>query len=199
MTPSDLEVANSFALKWRAVRKERRSRLGKEMPVAAVQAAALHHPHVEMRRFCLFLLDHYASDQSSETFRRALRDPVAAVREGALHGLACETCRHEDIGVVDVVTDLARLLVSDANADVRHKAVAALARFLDRDGRAREIIADVARHDSDAAVRAVAQSVVDSGQPHIHRRKRALRETRRTARRAAAAPSAWLSDGRVSH
>lgn len=160
------------------------------MPVAAVQAAALHHPHVEVRRFCLFLLDHYASDQSSETFRRALRDPVASVREGALHGLACETCRHDDISVVDVVSDLARLLITDANAEARHKAVAALARFLDRDSRARDIIAHVAHHDRDAAVRAVAQSVVASGQPHIPRRKRALRETRRAARGVAAGPSA---------
>jgi hypothetical protein len=190
VTPSDLEVANSFARRWRAMRKERRSWLGKEMPVAEVQAAALHHPHVEMRRLCLFLLDHYASDLSAETFRLALRDPVASVREGALHGLACETCRHEDIRVVDAVSDLARLLATDANADVRHKAVAALARFLDRDSRVRVIMADVAHRDRDTAVRAVAQSVADSGRPHIHRRKRALRETRRTARVAAASPSA---------
>ena len=41
-----------------------------------------------MRRFCLFLLDHYASDVSSDIFRHALLDPVASVRESALHGVS---------------------------------------------------------------------------------------------------------------
>ena len=118
--------------------------LGRQIPVAAVQEAALSHPHVEMRRFCLFLLDHYASDVSSETFRRALRDPVAPVRESALHGLACETCRHEDIAVPGVVTALVQILASDRNAEVRHKSVAALARFVRRDTRAAEAIARAA-------------------------------------------------------
>src|SRR5262245_66338102 len=94
------------------------------------RAAALSHPDLAIRRFCLFLLDHYASDVSSDTFRRALRDPVASVRESALHGLACERCRHEDICVTDVVTDVIEILASDPNAEVRHKALAALARFI---------------------------------------------------------------------
>jgi hypothetical protein len=82
----------------------------------------------------LFLLDHYASDASWSVFRLALRDPVPSVREVALHGLSCERCRTEDLCVADVVTDLIDILTSDPNAEVRHKAVAALARFLDRDG-----------------------------------------------------------------
>ena len=78
-----------------------------------------------MRRFCLFLLDHYASNVSSDIFRHALRDPVASVRVSALHGLACERCRHKDIRVTDVVTDLVEIMTSDPNAEVRHKTVAA--------------------------------------------------------------------------
>jgi hypothetical protein len=184
MTRSDLELANDFVHRWASLRKERRARLGKQIPVAAVQVAAVSHPDPAMRRFCLFLLDHYASDVSSDIFRRSLHDPVAAVRESALHGLACERCRHEDICVTDVVTDLAEILASDHNAEVRHKTVAALARFIDRDGRASEAIARAGRHDSDPAIRVVAQAVVDSGQPHVRRRKAALRDVRRAARRA---------------
>jgi len=136
MTRSDLEISNDFVRRWTAPPKDRQARVGKQMPAFAVQTAALSHSNAEMRQLCLFLLDHYASDMSSDTFRRALRDPVAFVREGALHGLACERCRHEDICVADVVTDLMGMLTHDGNVEVRHKTVAALARFVGRDGRA---------------------------------------------------------------
>jgi hypothetical protein len=71
MTRSDLEVASDFVHRWAALPKERRARLGKQIPVAAVQVAALSHPDLGMRRFYLFLLDHYANGLSSDTFRRA--------------------------------------------------------------------------------------------------------------------------------
>ena len=180
---TDLEVANDFVRRWLALRKERRARLGEQVPVAAVQVAALGHPDLAMRRICLSLLDHYASDLSTDTFRRALRDPIASVREGALHGLACERCRDGDICVADVVTDLLEILASDPNAEVRHKTVAALARFIGRDGRAGEAIARAAHHDPDTAIRDVARAVAESGQPHVHRRKAALRDVRRAKRK----------------
>ena len=180
MTRTALEIANDFVHRWGALPKERRARLGWQIPVAAVQVAALSHPDLAMRRFCLFLLDHYAGDVSSDTFRRALRDPVASVREGALHGLACERCRHEDICVTDVVTDLTEILASDPNAEVRHKTVAALARFIGRDSRAGEAITRAAHHDPEPAIRYVARAAADSGQPHVPSRKSALRDVRRT-------------------
>ena len=186
MTRSELELSNDFIHRWTALARERRARVSRQMPVASVQVAALSHPDPALRRICLFLIDHYASDVSSDTFRRALHDPVAAVRESALHGLACERCRHEDICVTDVVTDLVAILGSDSNAEVRHKTVAALARFLGRDARAREATERATRDDPDPAIRAVAQAVVDSGQPHIRRRKSALRDVRRASRTATA-------------
>jgi hypothetical protein len=72
----------------------------------------------------------------------------------------------------------------DASVEVRHKTVAALARFIGRDGRAGEAIAHAAHHDPDPAIRVVAQDVVDSGQSHLPRRKRTLRDVRRASRRA---------------
>jgi HEAT repeat protein len=184
MTRSDLEIASDFVHRWAALPKERQARLGKQIPLAAVQVAALSHPDLAVRRFCLFLLDHYASDVSSDTFRRALRDPVASVREIALHGLACEACRCDDICVPDVVTDLVEILAADPNAEVRHKSVAALARFIGRDARPGAAIARAARHDQDPAIRAVAQSIMETGQPHVRCRKAALRDVRRASRRA---------------
>jgi HEAT repeat protein len=182
MTRSDLEIANDFVRRWGALSKQRRARLGGEIPVAALQVAALSHPNLAIRRSCLFLLDHYASDASWNVFRLALRDPVASVREVALHGLSCERCRTEDLCVADAVTDLIDILTSDTNAEVRHKAVAALSRFLGRGGRAAEAITRIASDDPDAAIRLVARTVADRGQPHIGRRKAALRNTQRRRR-----------------
>jgi hypothetical protein len=182
MTRTDIELASDFVHRWDALSKDRRAHLGKLIPVPAVQVAALSHPDAAMRRFCLFLLDHYASDASSETFRQALRDPVAFVRAGALHGIACEKCRYGEICTADVVTDLVEMLASDPNAEVRHKTVVALARFLSRDNRAGEAIARAADGDPDPAVRYVARAVADSHQPHHRARKAALRDERRARR-----------------
>ena len=179
MTRSDLELATDFVHRWKALPGQRRGRLGKELPVAAVQAAALSHCDLEIRRLCLFLLDHYASDASWDTFRRALHDPVATVREAALHGLSCERCRSTALCVTDVVTDLVDVLISDPSAEVRHKTVAVLARFADRDPRASEAIARAAQEDPDCAIRHVARDVVDSGQLHVRGRKAALRDAQR--------------------
>jgi hypothetical protein len=189
MPRSVLEVAHDFVHRWLALPKERRARLGNQVPVATLQIAALNHPDLAMRRFCLYLLDHYASDASTDTFRRPLRDPVPSVREGALHGLACERCRHEDICVTDVVSDLVEILGSDLNAEVRHKTVAALARFIGRDSRARDAITWAAHHDPDPAIRYVAATVADSGQPHVRRRKAALRDVRRAKTETSVAPT----------
>jgi HEAT repeat protein len=182
MTRSDLQVANDFVRRSRALSKQRRARRGDGIPVAALQVAALGHPDLSIRRSCLYLLDHYASDVSWNIFRLALRDPVSSVRELALHGLSCERCRTDDLCVPDVVTELTNVLTLDPNAEVRHKAIAALARFLDRDGRARHAIARTANEDPDAAIRLAAQSVVDSGQPHVRGRKAALRDAQRQFR-----------------
>jgi len=201
MTQSDLEPANDFVRRWLALPKQRRSRLTKQMPLAALQEAALAHRDMGMRRLCLFLLDHYANDQSADVFRQALRDPVPMVRENALHGLACERCRIEALCVADVVRDLVAMLASDPSAEVRHKTVAVLARFIDRDGRARDAIGRAARDDDDPAIRQVAQTVLESGQPHVRRRKSALRDARREARAMkvrspSALPASPPGDGR---
>ncbi len=189
MVRSDLEVAHDFVHRWLALSMEGRARLGNQTPVTALQIATLSHPDLAMRRCCLYLLDHYASDASTDTFRRALRDPVPSVREGALHGLACERCRHDDICVTDVVTDLIEILGSDPNAEVRHNTVAALARFIGRDGRARDAMTWAAHHDPDPALRYVAGTAAASGHPHIRRRKAALRDLRRAKAETSVAPT----------
>lgn len=126
-------------------------------PVPTLQAAAVGHPDARVRRRCLQVLDHEASDASVATFRRALGDPVPAARVHAVHGLACERCRSGPLCGADVATvaaDLLALLAHDPSPKVRHAAVAALAPLADRHPTARDALGHAAAHDPDALVRA---------------------------------------------
>lgn len=157
--------------------------LARDIPVATVQVAARSHPDLAIRRSCLFLLDHYASDASWNVFRLALRDPVASVREIALHGLSCERCRSEPLCIADVVGDPIDILASDPSAEVRYKTIMLLSRFVGRNARASEAILRASFEDPDCAIHHVAQHHVEHGQPLVCRRKRALRAVRRERRR----------------
>ena len=88
------------------------------VPVAASQHVALHHDDPWLRRRCLDLLDHHAADDCTDVFLAALDDPVAPVREIALHGLACERCRATEVCVADVVPRVIRTLDEDPAAEV---------------------------------------------------------------------------------
>ena len=127
-----------------------------EVPVEAMQEAALRHPNPKIRRECLGVLDHAANDASLEVFRRALRDPVPRVRMVALHGLFCERCRVSGTPVGDVVGDLIRTATEDSSAKVRHMAVQLIARVAHRDARLVPSLELVAHEDPDELVRVVA-------------------------------------------
>ena len=129
---------------------------GGAVPIESLQAAALAHPSPKVRRDALGVLDHAANDASTATFRAALEDPVPRVRRFALHGLACERCRIGEVGVVDVVTDVLRLLRGDPSPRVRHAAIDVLVRFMDRDGRIVDVLVEVAADDDDECVRVAA-------------------------------------------
>ena len=91
-----------------------------------LQHAAVHHPDPQIRRYCLFLLDHHANDVSMHVFAQALRDEVDVVREAALHSLACESCKTGQLCVTDVVPLLVDVLDNDPKPDLRIKAITAL-------------------------------------------------------------------------
>jgi N-acetylglucosamine kinase-like BadF-type ATPase len=85
------------------------------------------------------------------------------------------------------VVDLIDILASDRSAEVRHKTVILLARFVGRDARAGEAIARASIEDTDTAIRHVARRLMEHGQPLPLRRKGALRAVRRERRRRSAA------------
>jgi hypothetical protein len=129
-----------------------------EVPIRAMQAAALLHPNPKVRRECLGVLDHAANDQSVDVFRHALGDPVPRVRLVALHGLSCDRCRVGELCVEDVVSDLLRTVAGDPNPKVRHLAVQLVAKLVQSDARVGPSLEKAASEDPDDLVRTVARA-----------------------------------------
>ena len=145
---------------------------GVQMPLAALQTAALDHPSAPVRRDCLTVLDHHANDESTSVFRAALRtDPVPRVRVHALHGLACERCRSEELCVTDVIVDLVRALEGDPSPKVRHAAAVTLVGLAGRDERAVRSLQRAALADADELVRTVARAGVEGRYRDVKSRK----------------------------
>jgi HEAT repeat protein len=150
-------------------------------PIPAMQVAAVSHPNARVRRDALNLLDHYANDESVLVFRAALQDPVPRVRVIALHGLACERCRADELCVADVVPALVDALESDPSPRVRHDVVPILLRLAGRDRRAADALRRAASNDPDDLVRAIAAAAID-------RRTRDIRSRKALRRRARVSP-----------
>lgn len=189
LSPEDLEqVERYFKEWWQVVRTSVAAGLRADQwkpllpaaPVAAMQAAALHHPNARIRRDCLTVLDHEASDASVDIFRAALADPVPRVRQIALHGLACERCREAELCVADVVPTLIDTLVNDDNAKVRHAAIGILLSVSDRDTRAGDAIREAGLHDDDELVRQAALAA-DAGRYRGMGSRKAIRRRARAA------------------
>jgi HEAT repeats len=165
-----------------ATSTKRRPSIAAEAPIGQLHFAALHHRDPFVRRACLGFLDHYANEASTPVFALALRDPVALVRDTALHSLACETCRVDQLCVADVIPHLIELLSADPSPELRHKAVPVLLRLADRDPRARRAVERAAHSDGDALVRDVASRAL-AGE-HIRSRRAYQRRAKRKRARA---------------
>jgi HEAT repeat protein len=132
-------------------------------PIGDVQTAALTHEDPWARRGCLDYLDHHAADESTAVFLAALEDPVAPVREIALHGLACERCRTDEICIADVVPEVIRVLESDPSADVRYKTLEILRNLGSRQPIALHALERAAESDADPLVRRGARIALGFG------------------------------------
>jgi HEAT repeat protein len=163
---------------------KQKARLAKKKPLPDLHTAALTHPDPFIRRDCLGFLDHYANDASTAVFAAALHDPVDFVRNAALHSIACETCRTEELCVADVVLDVIGVLDHDPSPELRTKAIPTLLRLAGRDDRAREAIERACAGDSDVIVRQAAADAL-SGK-FVAPRKRYERRQRRHDGNAAA-------------
>ena len=113
---------DDFLAGFAQVPARKRSRAAERAPLARAQLAAIEHPDPFVRRDCLAFLDHHANDESGAVFAAALADPVEPVRNMALHSIACERCRSDELCLTDVVPPLIRVLESDPSPEMRHKA-----------------------------------------------------------------------------
>lgn len=190
----DRSVARDFLRRWDEAGERGRKRLGATVPLADLHHAALHDPDPWLRRQCLTFLDHGANDESSQVFLAALADPVGPVREIALHGLACERCRSEELCVADVVPVVAGVAESDPSPEVRHKALVVLARLAGRSAEARAAIDRAAANDDDPLVRLAAAIASTSSSAHVPSRARLLR--RASSRRGRLASGRAVRRGR---
>jgi hypothetical protein len=147
--------AGSYLKRFFSATRMKRSRLARKAPLADLHTAALH-PDPFTRRDCIGFLDHYASEVSTAVFAEALHDPVDFVRNMALHSIACESCRTEELCVADVVPDIIGVIDGDPSPELRTKAIPTLLRLADRDRRAWEAIERAAGNDPDGIVRRAA-------------------------------------------
>ncbi|HYJ74907.1 MAG TPA: HEAT repeat domain-containing protein [Kineosporiaceae bacterium] len=157
--------------------RRRRSTSAARRVVADLQVGALHHPDPHIRRSCLWWLDHHANDASMAVFALALRDEVDFVRDVALHSLACEGCKTDQICLTDVVPSLVRVLEEDPKPDLRVKALSALLALSDRDPRARAALDRAGRDNTDPVVRRCAADAAKGG--YVAPKKRYERRQRR--------------------
>jgi HEAT repeat protein len=161
--------AEQYLRRFAATSPRRRPRVAAQAPVERIQQAALRHPDPFVRRSCLEFLDHHANEASAAVFARALHDPVEPVRHTALHSIACETCRVDDLCAAEVVPHVAEVLAADPSPELRHKSIPVLLRLAARDPRARAAVERAAEDDDDPLVRAVARLALDGH--HVRRRK----------------------------
>ena len=175
--------AGSYLRQFFSASPKQKSRLAKQKPLAELHTAALAHPDPFTRRDCLGFLDHYANEASTAVFGAALHDPVDFVRNVALHSIACESCRKEELCVADVVPDIIDVLEADPSPELRTKAIPILLRLADRDERAREAIERASRNDPDGIVRQAAADALCGN--FVAPRKRYERRQRRHDRSTA--------------
>jgi len=129
--------------------------------VADIQRGALEHPDEQVRRWCLFYLDHHANDASTAVFAEALRDDAPMVRDLALHSITCEPCKEGDLCVADVVPHVIRVLEEDPVANLRVKAIGSLLALAGRDARAVEALQRAATADPDPLLRLCAAEALE--------------------------------------
>ena len=164
MARDDGAVARDLLRRWDTANKRDRDHLRSTgIPVPEMQRAALSDEDPWVRRRCLAFLDHHAADESTAIFLAALDDPVAPVREIALHGLACERCRTDDVCVADVVPRVIQTLERDTDAEVRYKTLAILRDFALRHPAALDAVRNAADNDDDPLLREGARLALGFG------------------------------------
>ena len=131
----------------------------------AVEAGLLADDPVT-RAECTILIDRLAGNDSFELVMLLLDDPDGRVRRHAIHALACDRCKTDDVCALpqeDLIPEAVRLVGTDPDAHVRSIALEVLARWMHDDGRAQAAIARAAAEDVSPSVRKKARGYLPGG------------------------------------
>jgi hypothetical protein len=103
-----------------------------------------------VRSGCTLLMDRLAGNESFELMVLLLEDPEPSVRLHAIHALACDRCKSDDVCALprqDLIPAASSLLADDPDARVRAIALEVLARWVHDDEDARAAIERAAERD----------------------------------------------------
>jgi HEAT repeat protein len=103
-----------------------------------------------IRSQCALLIDRLAGNDSFELMLLLLDDPEPSVRRHAIHALACDRCKTDDVCALpraQIIPEASRMLASDPDPLVRAIALETLARWVHEDDDARRAIERAAADD----------------------------------------------------
>lgn len=79
------------------------------------------HGDPDVRKWCVALMDHHATESCIDPLVEALEDPRAAVRRHAVHSVGCQSCKEDPLDI-DVVGLLRARVERDSSVRVRRAA-----------------------------------------------------------------------------
>ena len=120
----------------------------------------------DLRAVCTRLLDRLADNDSFDFMLLLLDDPDHRVRFNAMHALACDRCKADDVCALpkaQIIPTAAKVLADDPHPHVRNVALEVLARWVHEDDTARTALERAAVDDPDTMVRKKAKWYLPGG------------------------------------
>lgn len=136
-------------------------------PARALVEEGLLSSDPVIRAECTVLIDRLAGNDSFEIVMLLLDDPDARVRAHAIHALACDRCKSDDVCALpprdELVPEAARLVAADPHPHVRAIALEVLARWVHDEPSARHALERAAANDASPVVRKKAHWYLPGG------------------------------------
>ena len=119
-----------------------------------------------IRAECALLIDRLAGNDSFELMLLLLDDPDPAVRRHAIHALACDRCKADDVCALprdQIIPEAVRMLDGDPDDHVRAIALEVLARWVHEDEGARAAVERASASDPSPSNRKKAKWYLPGG------------------------------------
>jgi hypothetical protein len=119
-----------------------------------------------LRSQCALLIDRLAGNDSFDLMLLLLDDPDPGVRRHAIHALACDRCKSDDVCALprdQIIPEASRMVASDPDAGVRAIALEVLARWVHDDDDARAAIERASIGDARPGIRKQAKWYLPGG------------------------------------